>query len=159
MLFECKAVCIVILVLVLWSICLSSSLVRFKNRPESITIGTAYVFIRLLRFLQLSWVWSIFLVLLRYSFLIFSFIFLCLIVLTSTITKYFLPSFQAVRCFPDFAILFLPFVLFYKHGTFFNTEFHSNILVVYIYIFLSEFLVFGKYFYIILIHRAVDLFL
>ena len=47
----CKALCIVINFLVLWSFCLSSSLVRFKNDPEYITRGTAQVSIPLMWFL------------------------------------------------------------------------------------------------------------
>ena len=68
--------CLVISFLVLWSICLSSSLVYFKNGPEYLTRGTAQVFIPLTRFLQQSFVSSNFLALLRYAFLIFLFHFL-----------------------------------------------------------------------------------
>ena len=41
----------VISFLVLWSICLSSSLVHFRKGPEYLTRGTAQVFIPLIRFL------------------------------------------------------------------------------------------------------------
>ena len=63
----CNALCMVISVLVLWSICLRSSLVIFKNGPKYLT---APVFIALIRFILHSFVSSSFLVLLRYSFLI-----------------------------------------------------------------------------------------
>ena len=64
---ECKALCIVISFLVLWSICLSS-LVHFKNGFEYLTRGTAKVFIPFIRFLLYSLVSSSFLVLLRHFF-------------------------------------------------------------------------------------------
>ena len=67
----CKTLCIIISFLVLWSICWSSFLVHFKNCPER---GTAQLFIILMRFLHCSLVSISFLVLLRYSFLILSFI-------------------------------------------------------------------------------------
>ena len=60
--------------LVLWSICLSSSHVYFKNNPKSLTSGTAQVLIHLMRFLQYNLISSNVLVLLRYSFF-FSFFF------------------------------------------------------------------------------------
>ena len=71
----CNALCIVISFLVLWSICLTSSLVHLRKGPEYLTRGTAQIFIPLIRFLLLSFVSSSFLVLLRDSFRGFSFIF------------------------------------------------------------------------------------
>ena len=62
----CNTLCIVISFLVLWSICLSSSLVHLRKGPEYLTSGTAQVFIPLIRFLLLSFVSSSFLVLLRF---------------------------------------------------------------------------------------------
>ena len=56
----CKAVCMVISFLVLRFICLSSSLVHFKNGPESLTRETVQVFIRLMKFLLCSLVLSCF---------------------------------------------------------------------------------------------------
>ena len=50
----CKALCIVMSFLVLLSICLSSSLVHFKNGPMYLTRGTIQVFIPLIRFLLCS---------------------------------------------------------------------------------------------------------
>ena len=75
----CNALCMGISFLVLWSICLSSSLVHFKKGPEYLTRETAQVFIPLwfiplMWFLPHSYVSSTLRVLLRYSFLIFSFI-------------------------------------------------------------------------------------
>ena len=73
---RCRSFCIVMGFLVLWSICLSSSLVHFKNGPEHLTIRRAWAFIPLIRFLQYSLVSLSFLILLRYSvFLIFPWIF------------------------------------------------------------------------------------
>ena len=57
-----KTLYIVITFLVLWSICLSSSLVHFKNCPEHLTRGTALLFIPLMRFLQWNLVLCSFLV-------------------------------------------------------------------------------------------------
>ena len=47
----CNALCIVISFLVLWSICLSKSLVHLRKGSEYLTRGTAQVFIPLIRFL------------------------------------------------------------------------------------------------------------
>ena len=80
---ECNALCMVISFLVLWSICLSSSLVHLKKSPEYLTRDTAQVFIPLIRFLLESFVSSSFRVLLRYSFRIVSFICTCLMVSAS----------------------------------------------------------------------------
>ena len=60
--------------LVLWSFCLSSSLVHLRKGLEYLTSGTVYVFILLIKFLQLSFVSSSFLVLLIYSFWIYHFV-------------------------------------------------------------------------------------
>ena len=64
----CSALCMVISFLVLWSICLSSSLVHFKKGPGYLMRATAQVFIPFIRFLLVSFVSSNFLVLLQYSF-------------------------------------------------------------------------------------------
>ena len=61
----CNAFCIIINFLVLRSICLTSSLVHFKNGPEYLTRGTAQVL------LLPSLVSRGFLVLLRFSYLFF----------------------------------------------------------------------------------------
>ena len=99
----CNALWIVISFLVLWTIYLSSSQVHFKNSPEYLTRSTAYVFIPLIRFPRHSFVSSSFLVLQRYSFLIFFFISTCLIVSASKIPKYLLVSFSpCVRFFSWF---------------------------------------------------------
>ena len=72
----CITLCIVPNFLVLWFICLSSSLVHLRKGPEYLTSGTAQVFIPLIRFLLESFVSSNFLFLLRYSFFNFFFHFL-----------------------------------------------------------------------------------
>ena len=64
----CSALCIIISFLVFLSICLSSSVVHFRKGPRYLTSGAGQVFIPLIRFLQVSFVSSSFLVLLRYSF-------------------------------------------------------------------------------------------
>ena len=79
--------CMVISFLALWSIYLNSSLVHCRNIPEYLTRRTAQVFIPLISFMQYRFVASSFLVLLRYSFLIFSLISTCLMVLASKIPK------------------------------------------------------------------------
>ena len=84
----CNALCMVISFLVLWSICLSSSLVHLRKCPEYLTRGTAQAFIPLIRFLLENFVSSIFLVLLRYSFWILFFISTYLMVSASKIPKY-----------------------------------------------------------------------
>ena len=84
----------------LWSICISSFLVLFKNGPEYITNSTAQVFITLTRSLLKSFISSSFLILQRYVFLIFSFNYICLMVSASNISKY-----LQVFCFPRFLIL------------------------------------------------------
>ena len=91
----CNALCMVISFLVLWSICLSSSLVHFGKGPEHLTRSTAQVSIHLIRFLLESFVSSSFLVLLRYSFWILSFIPTCLMVSASKFPKYLLVTFSA----------------------------------------------------------------
>ena len=90
----CKALCMVISFLILWSICLSSSLLYFKKGFEYLTWGTALVFIPFIRFLLYSLLSSSFLVLLRYSFFNFSFISTCLMVSASNIPKYSYVSFS-----------------------------------------------------------------
>ena len=70
----CKTLCTVNIFLVLWSICLSSFLVHFKNGAGYLTRSTAQVLISFIRFLLFTLVSSNLLVLLIYCFLIFSFI-------------------------------------------------------------------------------------
>ena len=70
----CTALCIVINFLVLWSIFLSSSPVHLKNSPEYLTRRIAQVFILLIRIQPPSFISKSFLVSLRYSYLIFSFV-------------------------------------------------------------------------------------
>ena len=89
-----NALCTIISFLILWSICLSSSLVHFKKGPEYLTRDTAQVFIPLIRFRLDSFVSSSVLVLLRYLFWIFPFISTCLMVSASKMPKYLLVSFS-----------------------------------------------------------------
>ena len=77
--FRCKALCINFLVL--WSICLSSSIVHLKNGSEYLTRRTAQAFFPLMRFLLQSLVSWRFFICLRYTFLFFSFISTCLMIL------------------------------------------------------------------------------
>ena len=90
----CNALCMVISFLVLRPIWLSFSLVPFKKGSEYLTRITDQVFIPLIRCLLDSFVSSSFLVLLRYSFLIFSFISTCLMISTSKMPNYSLVSFS-----------------------------------------------------------------
>ena len=62
---KCKALCIAIRFLVDWFFCLTYSFVHFKNGPEYLTKGTAWVFIPLIRLLvqilvsrSISFVWD-----------------------------------------------------------------------------------------------------
>ena len=70
----CKALYIVINFLVFWFIGLSSSVVDLKNGTKYILWKTDLVIISLMKFLPQNLVWRNFLVLLKYSFLSFSFI-------------------------------------------------------------------------------------
>ena len=83
---RCKALCLAINFRVLCSLCQRFSIFHFKNSPEYLTRETAKLFIPLIRFLLQSLV-SRFLVLLRYSFLIVSFISASLMVSASNIPK------------------------------------------------------------------------
>ena len=126
---EYKAQCMVINFLVLWSMYLSSSLVHFRNGPEYLTGGTAQMFIPFMRLLLLSLALRSFLVLLRYSFLIFFFFQLCLMVSTSNLPKFWF--------FYDLEVLILPLFLISHfsllHDRFLNAKFHFFILAVYSY--------------------------
>ena len=133
---KCKALCIIISFLVLWSICWSSSLVHFKNGPEDHTRRTAQVFIPLMRFLPYSLASCSFPVLLGYSFKILSFLPACLMVSASNIPEYLSVFFSpSVLIFLDLVILFLPSfsASHYQHGTFSYAKFHPYIHVLYSY--------------------------
>ena len=99
--------------LVLWSICWSFSLVRFKNCPQYLTRGQP-------RHLSLWWdcccvVWFRFVFSFSWSILfIFYFISACLMASASNIPKYLYVSFSpSVLIFLDLVVLFLPsFVVF-----------------------------------------------
>ena len=90
-------------------LCLSFSLVYFKNGPEYITMGDSPEYLYYIRFMLYSFVASRFLVLLRCSFVIFSFIYTCLMV--SGIYKYLQVSFSSsflLFVFFNFVLRFLP---------------------------------------------------
>ena len=94
--------------LVLWSICLSSPFVHFKNGPEHLTRRSAQVFIIFIRFLQYSlvsnnlFIWDT-------LFWIFSFISTCLTVSASNISNYFYVSFSpSILNFLDLLVPSLP---------------------------------------------------
>ena len=65
---ECEVLCIAINFPVLWSLCLSFSLVHFKNCSDYLTRNTVQVFILLIKFLQQILVSRSFLIFLRYFF-------------------------------------------------------------------------------------------
>ena len=110
----CKALCLVFNFIVLLSICLISSLVHFKNYPESTTRSTASLFIPSMRFLLSTLVLRSFLVCLRFSFLID----------LSSSAKYlwfsFSPSHRIFSFFQQFYFIhYWSFPTFYyQHGTF-----------------------------------------
>ena len=120
---------------------------------------TSEVFIPLMKFLLLSFVSRHFLVLL-------SFISVCLMVSTFNISKFFSfsPSvliFSQFGCSFAFVISLFPF-FHYQHDVFFNAKFHSYILAVYLYCFynnLQFFFLYCKYFYIMYVHKVINLFL
>ena len=145
-----KALCIVINFFVLWSIC-------FKNGPEYLIRRTAQVFIPLMRFLLQSLVLRSFL-LLKYIF-IFSFISACLIISVSNIPKFlkffFSPSILKLSWFgssvPSGVSFFPLFIMSIAHFSMLNSYC--------LYQSLQFFFIFGKYLYIIHVHKVINLFL
>ena len=89
----CNALCMVISFLVLWSIRLSSSLFYFKNGPSISRVEITQVSISLIRCLVYSFVSNSFLIMLKYSFIVFSFISSYFLVSASSIPKYLWVSF------------------------------------------------------------------
>ena len=85
----CKASCMIICFLVLGCICWSSSIVYFKNGPEYLKRGQPRCLFQVYSFLLSS-----FLIPLRYSFLIFSFIAIFLMESASNIPMYLQLSFS-----------------------------------------------------------------
>ena len=137
---RCTASWIVINLLVLSSIYLSYPLVHFKNGLKYLTRGTAQMFISLMKFLQQNLVLRSFLVLLRCSFHIFIFIFVCfrrsLLIFPRICSFLFLPVFW---CFFDWKVLFLSLflLLFFiisraiiNSITIFSVDFKSFILLL-----------------------------
>ena len=131
-----KAYSIVINFLLVWSICRSFLLIYFKNHPEYPTRGTAKTFISLMRYLREGFVSRSFLALSRYTFLIFSFVFTCLMVSAPNIPKFmwcfFIPSLLMLS---DFVVLFFMLfpILHCGYGTFFFAKLHSYNLGVHSY--------------------------
>ena len=123
--------------------CPSSFLIHFKNGTEYLSRGITLMLIPLMRFLRQSLASKSFLVCLRYCFVIFSFISVCVMMSASNIPKYSLfpniPKYFSKRS-DSFLIChfysfrYLSFSTFhYEHGTFSNAKFHSYILSVYSY--------------------------
>ena len=134
-----KALCIVMSFLILSSICWSSSLVHFKNGPENLTSGTHQVFITLMRFLLRNLVSSSFLVLLRYSFLLFlsfSLVWWCPLAILLSISKFpFLWSFWFFYLFdssiPSVICLFLLFFISMAHFSMPNSVPISSLYIIF----------------------------
>ena len=152
---SCKALCIFISVLILWSISLNSSLVHFKNGYEYLKNRTTSVFILLMRFLQQSLVSRNFLVLLRFSFIIFSFISAYLMMSASNISEqfYFSSSVLILSLFGSSipSVIWLFYNSHYEPVTVFYTKFHSNIVTVYSYCLYESF----KFFLIFCIQNVI----
>ena len=136
--------CIINNFFVFWSICLSSSLVHFKNSSEYLTRSTIQVFIPLMKLLQQSFLSRSFLILLGYSFLFFPF---HLLLFDGVSFQYFqiLVIFflfmysDSLPIWQFYSLLYFSFSMFhYEHGTFFNAKFHSYILAVYSYSFFQS---------------------
>ena len=126
----CKALCIIISFLVFRSICWSS-LVHTKNGPEYLTRGTAQVFTSSKRLLLYSIVSSSFLVLLRYSFLIFFFhphMFNGVCFQYSQLVSFFFPERS------DFFYLVVPFLPTFVVYHFSLLAWHIFLCQIYIYI-------------------------
>ena len=101
----CNALWVVVSFHVLWSICLSSSHVHFKKGPEYLKRDTAQVFILIKS--QLDGFFSCnFLVPLRYAF-----IFTCLMVLASQMSKYLYVSFSSSVLILSWFGSFIPSVI------------------------------------------------
>ena len=157
----CNTLCMVISFLLLSSTCLSSSLVYLKEDPEHLTWGTAQAFIPLTRFLLNSFVSSNFLVILRYSYLIFFLSFLlvwcCQPPRCPTIFRF--PFIRAFKSCLDLIVSFRQsdvvcyFSLLALH--IFYTRFHSYVLTVYsngVCVSFPFFFIFCKWFDVIHIH-------
>ena len=130
---ECKALCTIIIFLIIWSICVHSSLFYFKNSPEYLTIAFWW------DFCSWPWVWEAFSFFWGTIFLFFQsypLVWWCPLPIISNSVVIFLLSkrfnvflillFYSFRCFsfPTFP---------YEYGIFFNFKFHSSNLVVYSY--------------------------
>ena len=92
----------IVITFVVWSICCSFSLIHIRMVTSILQVGTVQVFIPLIKFLQCSLVSRCFLIILRYSFFIFSFISVYLMLSASNIPKYYMFTFLSVRIFTRF---------------------------------------------------------
>ena len=128
----CKTLYIIVNFFLLISAFLNSSFFEFKWSSKNLSRETTQVFILLIRFPLQSLVSRNSLVLLRNSFLIFTFSSICLMVFASNIARFLLLFLQVFWYFPDWivpvpsVVSLLPF--YYKHGAFFSSKFHFNIL-------------------------------
>ena len=117
---KCQVLCIVINFLVMWSICLSSSLDHFKNGPNNLKRTTVRVFIPFRRFFYAEFVSRSFLVRPRYFFLVVSFIstyLLCLLpIFRSSCKFHFSERFDSFLIWQFYSFRYLSFSTFhYKH--------------------------------------------
>ena len=131
-----NALCMVISFLVLWSTCLSSSLLYFKKSPEYLKRNTALVFTRMTSFLLHSFVSSNFVVLLGYYLefcLSFPFVWWCQPPRLPSICRFLF--FRAFWSCLDLVVQFRQsdvvcgFLLLERH--IYYAKFHSYVLTVY----------------------------
>ena len=116
-----KALCIIINLLVLWSVYVNSSLVYFKKGPEYLTRETIQVFIPLMKLLLQKLLPRSFLLHPKFSFFTLSFI--CIMVFVSNIPTYLQFSFSldalmlsGFGCsFPSIVSLFPLFIISMVH--------------------------------------------
>ena len=157
-----------VLVLVLWSICLSSTVVHFKNCPKYHIRETTQAFNPLMRFLLQSLVSRSFLLLWGTFFLFFSFQVVRCFPLPIFLSTCNFPFLQAFWFFPDLAVLFLPlflfvplFILSKAHFSMLNSILPScqYVLIFCIKVYTSFIFHFCTYFDVIHVHKVINLFL
>ena len=109
----CKALYLTMNFIVLWSTCRSSSLFRFENCLQYLTVGTNRIFLHLKRFLLCSLVSSCFLVLLNYFcyfFLLSPHVKWCSILVCPNMSKFPLLAFRF--CLDLVVLILTSFVVF-----------------------------------------------
>ena len=164
---ECKALCIVINFLVLWSICLSSPPLSIKRMILFILqqrLPNVYLFDE---FSASELSFESFLVFLRYAFLFHPsslFVWWCQLVIFPSTCSFLLfmrPNAVLIWQVHSFCFFLLShFSLFAWY--IFNAKFHSYILALYLYCLyqgIQFFFIFCKYLYVILLHKGINLFL